>query len=194
MAFGRSLAAEAARRRLGGPPLAARVRRSRRDAARAVPLRRGVHARRRAADDRHRRRPRSGRPDADPSRHRGAEAPLPAAHPHRRRRLVPGLLRAQRRLRPGRTAAPAPTSTATSSASPARRSGPATPASPTGASWSCAPIPQAPKHQGLTLPAGRHEESRHHDPAARRDDRRRLVQRGVLRRRARAAREHGRPS
>ena len=35
--------------------------------------------------------------------------------------------------------------------------------------------------------------ARHHDPAAGRDDRRRLVQRGLLRRRAGAARQHGRP-
>ena len=33
----------------------------------------------------------------------------------------------------------------------ARRSGPATPASPTGASWSCARIRKAPKHKGLTF-------------------------------------------
>ena len=40
----------------------------------------------------------AARADAARVRHRGAEAPLPAAHPERRRHLGPGLQRAGRRL------------------------------------------------------------------------------------------------
>jgi alkylation response protein AidB-like acyl-CoA dehydrogenase len=43
--------------------------------------------------------------------------------------------------------------------------------------------PNAAKHKGLTFLLRRHEDAGHHDPAARGDDGRRLVQRGVLRRR-----------
>ena len=73
------------------------------------------------------------------------------ADPHRRGGLVPGLLRAERRLRPRRLPHARRARAATSSTSPARRSGPATRASPTGASWSCAPTSEAPKHKGLTF-------------------------------------------
>src|SRR5262249_61958507 len=45
-------------------------------------------------------------PDADRARRRGAEAPLPAPDSPWRRDVVPGLLRAQRRLRPGKRADP----------------------------------------------------------------------------------------
>ena len=45
-------------------------------------------------------------PDAHRARHRGAAATLPAEDPHRRRDLVPGLLRAGLRLRPGVAAHP----------------------------------------------------------------------------------------
>ena len=45
-------------------------------------------------------RPRHGRPDDHRVRHRRAEAALPAEDPHLRGDLVPGLLRAQRGLRP----------------------------------------------------------------------------------------------
>ena len=92
---------EAARRRpLGRSDLAGRVRRPRREhrpsrssstrstrradaPTRIVVLRRGAL-----------------RPDADPVRHRRAEAALPAEDPARRRDVVPGILRAQRRQRP----------------------------------------------------------------------------------------------
>ena len=47
-------------------------------------------------------RPAAGRPDADGLGHRRAEGPLPPADPLRRGDLVPGLLRARRRLRPRR--------------------------------------------------------------------------------------------
>ena len=70
---------------------------------------------------------RSRRPDADRVRHRGAEARHLPRDPRRRGDLVPGLLRARRRLRPGRAVRPAPSSTATTWSSTARRSGPATP-------------------------------------------------------------------
>ena len=49
--------------------------------------------------------------------------------------------------------------------------------------------PQARRHQ---LPADRHEDAGHHGAPARDDDRRRRLQRGLLRQRARAAREPGR--
>ena len=47
-------------------------------------------------------------------RHRGAEAALPPEDPVGRGAVVPGLLRAERRLRPRRTSRRAPCSTATS--------------------------------------------------------------------------------
>ena len=96
------------------------------------------------------RRPEPRRPDADRLRQRGAEGLPPAADPARRRRLVPGLLRARRRLRSRRACRRAPSSTATTSSSPARRSGPASPRSPSSRSCWCAPIPDAPKHKGIT--------------------------------------------
>ncbi len=56
-----------------------------------------VGRRRALPDQRHR--PRHGRADDPASRHRGAEAPLPAAAALRRGDLVPGVLGAQRRQR-----------------------------------------------------------------------------------------------
>ena len=109
-----ALAAQALRRRLGGPPRGRRstaARRCRRSSsclfheeyfAAGAPdmIDIGVG-------------PSLDRADADPPRHRGAEEALPRADPARRRGLVPGLLRAGRRLRPGRAAARAASSTAT---------------------------------------------------------------------------------
>ena len=72
----------------------------------------------------------------------GTEALKRAAPPgHRQRRgaLVPGLLRAGRRLRPRLACRPAPRTRATTAWSTARRSGPAARSTPTGASAWCAP-------------------------------------------------------
>ena len=93
------MGAGARARRLDRSRLARRVRRPRRDARRASDLLRGVRARRRSGARRHRRRG-TARPHDRALRQRRAEAPLPARHPRRHRDLVPGLLRAQRRLRP----------------------------------------------------------------------------------------------
>ena len=54
------------------------------------------------------------RPDHHPVRDARAEGPVPAAHRGRHRAVVPGLLRAQRRQRPGQRRRPGPCSTATS--------------------------------------------------------------------------------
>ena len=52
--------------------------------------------------------------------------------------------------------------------------------------------PASLRHRGLSFLLVGHEDAWHHDPAAARTHRGRVVQRGVLRRRARAAREPGR--
>ena len=57
---------------------------------------------RQRAAARERARPAARRADDHGVGHRGAEGPLPGADPHRRGDLVPGLLRARRRLRPRR--------------------------------------------------------------------------------------------
>ena len=59
----------------------------------------------------HRRGP--DRPDAHPLRFAGAAGAVPAEDPTRRRAVVPGLLRAQRRLRPRQRRRPVPSATAT---------------------------------------------------------------------------------
>ena len=56
------------------------------------------------------------------------------ADPRRHRAVVPGLLRAERRVRPGQRRRPGPSSTATSGSSAARRSGRRWPRGPSGAS------------------------------------------------------------
>ena len=89
----------ALRRRLDRDLVAGGVRRPRACAALPGDLPRGGGARGGAAA-RRRDRPRDGRPDDHQPRHRGAEGALPAAAPRGRRDLVPGLLRARRRLRP----------------------------------------------------------------------------------------------
>ena len=66
----------------------------------------------------------------------------PAEDRARRDPLVPGLFRAQCRLRPRLAGRRAPRTTATTSSSTARRSGPPTPTRPTGSSAWCAPTPR----------------------------------------------------
>ena len=90
------LAAAPVRRRLGGPGVARRVRRTRRHADRIGDLLRRDRPRPRAAGREHARDP-AGRPDADGVGHRRAEGALPAPDPLGRGDLVPGLLRARRR-------------------------------------------------------------------------------------------------
>ena len=94
------LAAPPVRRRLGGAGVADRVRRARRLADRVGDLLRRARPRARA-DGGERARPAAGRPDADGVGHRRAEGALPVADPLGRGDLVPGLLRARRRLGPG---------------------------------------------------------------------------------------------
>ena len=75
-------------------------------------------------------------------RHRGAEEGASAEDHRRPDPLVPGLFRAERRLRPRLAADPRRRATATTTSSTARRSGPPTPTTPTGSSAWCAPIPR----------------------------------------------------
>ena len=82
---------------------------------------------------------------------RGAEEALPARDRPRRDPLVPGLFRARRRLRPRLACRPNARTRATIGWSTARRSGPAMPTRPTGSSAWSAPIPQAPKHKGISF-------------------------------------------
>ena len=91
--------------------------------------------------------------------------------------------------RTSRRSARAPSSTATSSSSTARRSGPRTRSTPTGCSASCAPIPTRRSTRGISYLLIDMKTPGHHRAPARPDDRRRRLQRGLLRGRARAARE-----
>ena len=93
------VAAQAARGRLGRRLVAEGVRRPRRDADRAVDLRRGAGAGQ-GASPRQRPRPGHGRPRRDRPRHRGTKGALPRADPLGRGDLVPGLLRARVGFRP----------------------------------------------------------------------------------------------
>ena len=169
--------------------LAARVRRHgplRRQAAHPD---RGVRAVRLRARERHGRD--HARSAAHPLRHTGAEGLLPAEDPRRRAHLVPGLLRAQRRLRP-RVAA--------HRGGARRRSlGRQRPEDldharqrrqldlPAGAHRQ--ERQEAGRHQ---LPAGADGQPRHHRAADRQPRPARRVLRGVLRQRARAEGEPGR--
>ena len=102
-------------------------------------LPRGVRPRRRAGAGQPPRRA-AARPDADRVRHRRAEGTVPAGDPRGRRAVVPGLLRARRRLRPRRRDHHGAARQATASgSSTARRCGPRWRTRPTGAS--CSPAP-----------------------------------------------------
>ena len=133
------------RGRLPRARLAGRVRRRRAVGARAGDHRRGVRPGRRA-DRRTERRVRhpDARQHAAAVRHRRAEGALPPAHPLRRRHVVPGLQRAQRRIRPRQHRPCGPCSTATSGCSTVRRSGRRPGTSPTTSSRSPAPTPRPP--------------------------------------------------
>src|SRR2546426_1126479 len=183
------LAAEAPRGRLGGDLLAARARRPRRDGHRALALRGGARPRGRAAARRRRlRRPdRAGHP---PPRDGSAAPALPHATPLRRRPLVPGFLRARRRLGPGRAA-----HAGRAAGRRLRRERPegvdqlrrrrrlVLPPLPHRARGAEAPRPEpAPR---------RHEEPGHHRTPLEADHGRRGVLGGLLRGRARAGRDDG---
>ena len=90
---------QALRRRLRGPAVAGGVRRPRCAVQPSGDRARGVRAPRGAAAH-ERDRARHGRADDHGARDGGAEAALPAEDAHGRGDLVPGLLRAGRRLRP----------------------------------------------------------------------------------------------
>ena len=128
--------------RVGPPPREARLdlhrlaRGVRRPRAAAVPagdLPRGVRARQRSGP---REPPRRGapRPDADRVRHRRAEAALPAQDRGGRGVLVPGLLRARRRVGPGGGRDQGPARGRPLGRSTGRRCGRRWPTRPTGAS------------------------------------------------------------
>ncbi len=95
------LPAPAVRRRLGGAALAGGARRARRDAHGVGDLLRGARPRPRAAPGQRARHP-ARRPDPDGVGHGGPEGPLPRTDPVGRGDLVPGVLRARRRLGPRR--------------------------------------------------------------------------------------------
>ena len=134
----------------------------------------------------HRHQPR--RADAAGPRHARAEGPLAAEDPGRRRAVVPALQRARRGLRPRRAWRRRPNGSTAAGRSPARRSGPPTPSSPTGGSASPAPIPTAAEAPGHLRLRGRHARPRRRGPAAGPDHGRGRVQRGLLRRRLRPRR------
>ena len=89
-------------------------------------------------------------PDHPAVGHRGAEAGVHPEDPRRHHLLVPGVLRARRRQRPGLAQDPGRCSTATSGSSTARRSGPPRPSSPTTSSCWPAPTPTPPSTQGIS--------------------------------------------
>ena len=137
----------------------AAVRRPRRRHRRAAGLARGDGPGRGArAGQRHRRL--QHRPGHHGRRHRRAAGAVPPAHAARRRDLVPGHVGARRRLGSGLAAHRAPAATATCSWSTGRRPGTASVGTPTGASSTSAPIPEAPKHKGHQLPPRRHAPAR----------------------------------
>ena len=86
-------------------------------------------------------RPGPHRPHHHCLRHRSAKKTLHPENSQRRRNLVPGLFRAERRLRPRRPANRSASSKAIITSSTAKKSGPATAGSAIGANSSCAPIP-----------------------------------------------------
>ena len=100
------LAAPPARRRLRGHRLAGRVRRPRRHAVRGADLPRGDRAGRRPLRGLQLRVDPARRPDHRRRGHARAAGAVPAADPAGRQRVVPGLLRARGRVRPGLAAHP----------------------------------------------------------------------------------------
>ena len=89
-------------------------------------------------------RPRDGRPDGDRARHRGAEAALPRADPLGRGDLVPGLLRARLGLGPGVAEDEGRARRRRLGGHRARRSGPRSRTTPSGACWWRAPTRRCP--------------------------------------------------
>ena len=183
------LAEEAPRRGLGGHPLAAGVRRPRRDDHGADHLSAGVGARagtrlRQPAGHL------AGRPDADALGHGRAERAVHPQHPERGRSVVPGLFRAGFGIGP-RLAANA----RGGRRGYVRRERPESLDQfraqgrllhPAGADR-----PGRAQAQGHFLPAGRYARARRDGPAAGPDFGRRGIQRGLLRGRARAQGAHG---
>ena len=125
-------------------------------------------------------------------RHARAEEALPAAHGGARRLVVPGLLRARRRLRSRR-----PQDHGRAPGRPLRRQRPED-LDHAGAvrRLDLLPLPHRPGRQEAArhlVPADRHEDARHHRAPDPDHGRRPRGQRGVLRRRQGAGREPGRP-
>ena len=126
------------------------------------------------------------------ARHRRAEAHAPPPHAPRRRHLVPGILRAERRLRP-RVAAHV--------RGPRRRLLDRERAEDVEHARPHGELVRAPRAhrseraeaQGHHVPARRHDAAGRRGAAARDDHRREGVQRDLLHRRARPARLHARP-
>ena len=123
------------------------------------------------------------RPTLHRVRHRGAEAALPPEDPVGRGAVVPGLLGAERRLRPLERADPRACSTATSGSSTARRCGRRSRTAPQWCFCVCRTDPDAPAHKGLSYLLVPMDQPGVDGPAAQADDRHRGVQRGLLRRR-----------
>ena len=144
------LGARQGRGRVRGHPVAHRVRRPRRHARHEGDLRRGDGAGRRAAH-RQRARPHLPRAHGHGDRHRRAEEGDHRADAAQRGDLVPGLLRARRRLRPRGARDAAASATATTSSSTARRSGPPTPCTATRSSPWSAPIRGSERHRGISM-------------------------------------------
>ena len=134
------MAARRVRRRLGRDHVAGRSGRPRRSGLAAAHLQRGAVALQRR-DRRVRGRHRDGRPDDHRVGHARAAGALPARDAARRRGVVPAVLRAGRGLRPRRACARAPSATATSGPSTARRCGRRARTTATGASCSRAATP-----------------------------------------------------
>ena len=128
----RHLAAHPQQEGLGGAALAEGMGRHRLEPGAALHLQGGdaAGARARAAAVRHH----DGRAGDHRVRPRGPEEAIPAAHRQSRRLVVPGLLRAGRRLRPRLAEDQRPSATATTTSSTARRPGPPARNTPTGSS------------------------------------------------------------
>ena len=122
-------------------------------------------------------------------RHRRPEEALPAPHLPGRGLLVPGLLGAGLGLGPGLAQDARGARRATTTWSPARRSGPRSPTTPTGSSAWCAPTPPDKRQDGISFLLIDMKTPGITRAADRLDGRRPRGQRGVLRRRQGARRE-----